>query len=125
MKVQEADVPSRMGRVYSMAVLENIVANNKTALGRINSGVHNYTIDLTTVALEASNLRMQDKCLVCDILILDTPHGKVLESLHSANVALNFYPVGVGSLSPDGVIGADYRLVSIDVDVSKYQSRGL
>jgi hypothetical protein len=66
------------------------------------------------VSHEVKNIYLEDDYLKAEILILDTPRGKILDSIKD----ISFRPFGFGRAkvneNGDVVIGDDYKLIGVD-----------
>ena len=121
------DEPNLNRRVYSSAVLQNMVkqVEKKTSYGVLfgRLGTSDQTkIRMTDVAFRVSKARIEkDGHLGADCEILNTPKGVELETMmEKLGVdAFEIVPCGVGSTTVvDGnhVIGEDYRLAAFDIE---------
>lgn len=120
-----ADVPNRNGRIYSRAVLENVVADFKNGgdmygqLGMPNGA----SIRLMDMSHLVKNLKLCDNFqeqsgtqLVAEIKVLCTSQGKVLQKMLDDNL-VEFRTAGITSsikCSEDGnFVIYDFKLVSV------------
>ncbi len=55
-----------------------------------------YFINLIDVACEYSNLRLEDGIIYGDVLVMDTPHGKILKEKIDRGLYFRFGIVGIG-----------------------------
>jgi len=54
------------------------------------------------------------KCVMATIEIVDTPGGKSLKALLNAKIKPQLAVRGVGSVNSNGIVGEDFKLISID-----------
>jgi hypothetical protein len=107
-------------RIYPKSVIEKAVANfeHGSVLGELwdGNGHHrkDVVIKFANVSHEVKNIYLEDDYLKAEILILDTPRGKILDSIKD----ISFRPFGFGraKVNENGnvVIGDDYKLIGVD-----------
>lgn len=123
----QGNVKNRNGRIYPMPVLErevnryssDLIANNR-AMGELG---HPSTpgLNLDRVSHLVTECRRSGNDFVGRAKILDTPMGKIAESLIQAGARLGVSSRGMGSLKEDSKLGAmvvqnDFNLaVMIDI----------
>ena len=64
---------------------------------------------------EVTDVRAENGTLVCDIKLLNTPHGRQLAAMLEAGIPMQFAPRMFGSVSAQGVLGSDVRITSFDL----------
>lgn len=114
-----ADVPNKNGRIYSRAILDDLVSKHgqSSILGMVGAPANGLLqVDLERVSHVVENLRMVGDILTAEVKTLDTPMGKILHTLLDNNVTLFFRLSGRAQLSPHlGVTSVtNYTLISID-----------
>jgi hypothetical protein len=120
-----ADKPNRNNRVYPMNVLRNAVnvynenfIKAKRAVGELN---HNSTpsIDLTKVSHIITKLQEQGNYFYGRAKILNTPMGKIAQSLIDEGVVLGVSSRALGSVRPTNegynVVGNDLLISTVDI----------
>lgn len=122
--IVEADVPNRNGRVYPRAVLEQMIreverkANPARVFGSIGMP-EGVAVDLSKVSHTVSNLHItEDGKVLGDVMILDTPQGRIMEKVLEAEPERQFRLAGIGKLedNDDGTTTVtDFRLLSINL----------
>ena len=121
--VEEADKSSKSTRrIYSSKVLEDQVArlksdvDNGRLLGELGTP-DGVAINFSRVSHIITDLFMSEGRLMAKIKVLKTPCGKVLETLLSEGVKIDFRMAGVGNgkVNDDGylVVGDNYKLSQI------------
>jgi hypothetical protein len=124
-EVMTADAPNVNGLTYPREVLEKAVADvqerveNGQMLGELNST--GYSAKLGDVSHQVTSLKMEGDKVVAEVLILDTPAGKILQELvdRGENPTLKapkLSPVGKGDVN-DKII-SNYSIGSIHVDTT-------
>ena len=120
--LQKADTLNQNGRVYPRTILEREVRNyqkfirENRALGECDHP------DSSVVALERASHIIREAYMegnVCygTVELLDTPMGKILQSLVESGVTLGISSRGVGSTKRDGesqVVQDDFQLICWD-----------
>lgn len=110
--VLRMDESNRNGRIYSTEVVEGMLKNiaGSKMLGTFGMD----GVNLENVSHEASNLRIEDGELRCDIKVLDTPMGLVLQTMLND---VEYASRGYGRISATGEV-SEWTMISVDV-VSK------
>ena len=121
--VLEADKPNKNKRTYPRAVLERIVENCRdVVLVRAMYGQMGHSDDavihFSQISHLVTDLSLDGDKMVAEIETTSTPQGLVLEQL-IASGEVSLRPFGVGSVSDDGVIGDDYKMVSVSAVLTK------
>ena len=130
--IQRAEEPNGNNRVYSKKVLEREIDNyqkliqENRALGELDHpedsviNLRNVSHNMVKVWWDGNNVMGKAK-------ILNTPSGKILQSLVSDGIKLGISSRGMGSVheSPDGrtVVEDDFNLICFDF-VSEPSTRG-
>ena len=121
--LQKADTLNQNGRIYPRAILEREVRNyqkfirENRALGECDHP------DTSVVELKNASHIVREAAIDGDtvygsIELLDTPSGKILQSLVEAGVTLGISSRGVGSTVKQGdeqVVQEDFQLICFDM----------
>lgn len=119
-----ADEPNHNKRVYSRELLDRLAleANEKAKLGQMFGTLESPSDGRTKLADVSHKwlpkFRVEDGVLVGEAEVLDTPCGRILETMLDAKRELTMAPRGVGSVvEKDGVqvVQRDYELASFDI----------
>lgn len=117
-QIATADVPNTNGRIYSKAILADIVKthNGKPMFGMIGAEAHSLSVDLERVSHMVENIRMEGDVLTAEIRTISTPLGDVLATLLKADIPVAFRMAGRGRVEFDGDLKlvTDYAIRSID-----------
>jgi hypothetical protein len=70
------------------------------------------TIDITKVAFTVESLTRTADNVEAEILILETPYGKILQNLIESGVSHTYMVVGTGVVGEDGKV-SKYELLGI------------
>lgn len=115
-----ADEKNRNGRVYSKALLEREVMkynsdkiNRKNAIGELDHPP-SASINLDRVSHIIESLEMHGNQGIGKARILNTPMGKIAQSLIKDGVQLGVSTRGVGTLT-GAKVNEDFRLLAIDI----------
>jgi len=114
----EIGKPSANGRIYSQSAIDTIIdmCRKKIScggcLGELDGRDQN--INLGNVSHKITAIRNNGKQIVCDGRLIDTPKGRLVDTLINSGVDIKFGCRGVGTIS-DGNIITDYQLTSIDI----------
>lgn len=113
--MQRADAVNQNGRIYPRRVLEREMENyqkfinERRALGELDHPTASV-INLQNVSHLVTEARWDGDAVVGSIELLDTPMGKIAQSLVESGVKLGISSRGVGTTSQQG----DYDLVEDD-----------
>ncbi len=113
--MQRADAVNQNGRIYPRRVLEREMENyqkfinERRALGELDHPTASV-INLQNVSHLVTEARWDGDTVVGSIELLDTPMGKIAQSLVESGVKLGISSRGVGTTSQQG----DYDLVEDD-----------
>ena len=123
-QVFECDKPNANKRIYPKHIIEqnierlNESVQNRSLLGELESN-SNTIIHFGNASHIVSEIRQEDNKFFVEIEVLDTPYGKILQSLIKNNVKFAIIPRGVGSATTDAegntVIGYDYKIITFDI----------
>jgi hypothetical protein len=113
-----ADKVNKNKRLYPRKVLEAAIEKlkNREVLG-VMGMPQDTIVKFSEVSHKANNLRLEGNELKCEIEILKTPNGKILEELLKTNsVEFRTSGIGGGQVNDDGilVIGDSFCLTSIN-----------
>lgn len=116
----ESDVKNGNGRIYPKPVIEKEVSRLNSSkipqnrfLGELNHPDH-IEVNLERVSHLIKELKMEKNIAVGKSLVLDTPCGKIVQSLIEGGVKLGISSRGVGTLK-ESIVQSDFALHAIDV----------
>jgi len=116
----QAETKNRNGRIYPKKILDREVnrymkerINTKRALGELD---HPPTpqINLDRVSHLIEDLTMSGNDAIGTAKLLDTPMGRIAQSLLDGGVKLGVSSRGVGSMK-ESIVNEDYNLICIDI----------
>lgn len=113
--LQKADTLNQNGRIYPTAVLEREVRNyqkfisENRALGELDHP-DSSVVNLKNVSHVIKEAYLEKGVVYGTVELLDTPSGKILQSLVESGVKLGISSRGVGSTKKQG----DYHIVQDD-----------
>lgn len=109
----QSGIKNRNGRIYPPPLLEREVARyqkeaieRNCAYGELNHP-SNPSINLDRVCHRITEMRKVGNDYYGKSMVLDTPHGKIVESIINSGGYLGVSSRGMGSLKKDQKIGAD------------------
>jgi hypothetical protein len=113
------DTPSK--RLYPFEEIKEIIQDmplKNSLLGEMTPISFNdpLSVNLSKVTHKATNIRIIDKTVFCNINILDTPSGKALQQAIAAGMRYKFWPRATGKVDDNNVI-SNIKLIAIDVAV--------
>lgn len=120
--LQKADTLNQNGRIYPMAVLEREVRNyqkfivENRALGELDHP-DSSVVNLKNVSHVIKEAYLEKGVVYGTVELLDTPSGKILQSLVESGVKLGISSRGVGSTKKQGdyhVVQDDFQLICWD-----------
>lgn len=120
--LQKADTLNQNGRIYPAAVLEREIRNyqkfiaENRALGELDHP-DSSVVNLKNVSHVVKEAHMEKGVVVGTVELLDTPSGKILQSLVESGVKLGISSRGVGSTKKQGdyhVVQDDFQLICWD-----------
>lgn len=120
--LQKADTLNQNGRIYPHHILEREIRNyqklilENRALGECDHP-DNSVISLKNVSHVIREAYMESSVVYGTVELLDTPSGKVLQSLVESGIKLGISSRGVGSTNRDGgydVVQEDFQLICWD-----------
>ena len=120
--LQKADTLNQNGRVYPEPVLEREVRNyqkfisENRALGELDHP-DTSVVELKNASHIVREAHMEGGIVYGTVELLDTPSGKILQSLVESGVTLGISSRGVGSTSREGdhdVVQDDFQLICWD-----------
>lgn len=120
--LQKAETLNQNGRVYPISILEREVRNyqkfirENRALGECDHP-DSSVVELKKVSHIIREAWMEGNTCYGTVEILDTPMGKILQSLTESGVTLGISSRGVGSTKRDGdsqVVQEDFQLICWD-----------
>lgn len=120
--LQKADTLNQNGRIYPMEILEREVRNyqkfiaERRALGELDHP-DTSVVNLKNVSHLVTEAYLEGGVVYGTIEILDTPSGKILQSLVESGVKLGISSRGVGSTRKEGdyyVVQDDFQLICWD-----------
>ena len=124
------NIPTPSGRVYAKAGMEKAVKDyldshkGKPMLGELNPD-HKHSSFITrlfNVSHQITKLEVKDSSLLCQVLLLDTPVGKIVQDIYNETNMLRFEPRATfhyeDVMQEDGTVKREMRiddLISIDI----------
>lgn len=120
--LQKADTLNQNGRIYPIAVLEREVRNyqkfiaENRALGELDHP-DSSVVNLKNVSHVIKEAYLEKGVVYGTVELLDTPSGKILQSLVESGVKLGISSRGVGSTKKQGeyhVVQDDFQLICWD-----------
>jgi hypothetical protein len=120
--LQKADTLNQNGRIYPLVILEREVRNyqkfirENRALGECDHP-DSSVVELKNVSHIIREAYMDGGICYGNVELLDTPCGKILQSLVESGVTLGISSRGVGSTRDDGdsqVVQDDFQLICWD-----------
>jgi hypothetical protein len=121
--IQRAETLNQNGRVYPRSILEREVMNyqklikENRALGECDHP-DSSVVELKNVSHIVREAYMDGDSVFGSIEILDTPKGKIIQSLIESGVTLGISSRGVGSTRSQGetqVVQDDFQLICFDM----------
>lgn len=121
--MQRADAQNGNGRIYKKNVLEREIENyhklvkERRALGELDHP-DDSVVNLRNVSHLVTRVWWQDNDVMGTIEILDTPSGKVLQSLVNAGCKLGISSRGMGSVKEERgktIVEDDFTLICFDI----------
>lgn len=121
--IQRANTLNQNGRVYPTSILQREIQNyqkliqENRALGECDHP-ESSVVELKNVSHIVREARMQGDDVYGIIEILDTPSGKIIQSLIESGVTLGISSRGVGSTKRQGetqVVQDDFQLICFDM----------
>ena len=120
--LQKADTLNQNGRIYPVSVLEREIRNyqkfiiENRALGELDHP-DSSVVNLKNVSHLIREAHLEGGTVYGTIEVLDTPSGKILQSLVESGVRLGISSRGVGSTKKQGdyhVVQDDFQLICWD-----------
>lgn len=120
--LQKAETLNQNGRVYPKAVLEREIRNyqkfikENRALGELDHP-ESSVVELKNASHIIREAHIDGNIVYGTVEILNTPSGKILQSLVESGVTLGISSRGVGSTRPDGdlqIVQDDFQLICWD-----------
>jgi len=120
--LQKADTLNQNGRIYPMSVLEREIRNyqkfiaENRALGELDHP-DSSVVNLKNVSHVIKEAHLEKGVVYGTVELLDTPSGKILQSLVESGVKLGISSRGVGSVKKQGdyhVVQDDFQLICWD-----------
>lgn len=121
--IQRADTLNQNGRIYPRAILEREIINyqkfikENRALGECDHP-DTSVVELKNASHIVREARMEGDTVYGTVELLDTPSGKILQSLIESGVTLGISSRGVGSTKQQGgnlVVQEDFQLICFDI----------
>lgn len=116
----QADVPTQAGNIYPRKLLEKLVEriNEAGAKGRILGGLCPSPVRLSkhevSHLVRGAQIDETGRVQVA-IEVLTTPAGNTLLDWIASKQGLRVLPVGIGSVSEQGIVGDDYTIETMNV----------
>ena len=120
--LQKADTLNQNGRVYPVAILEREIRNyqkfiqERRSLGECDHP-DSSVIELKNASHLITRAWIEGANVLGEVELLDTPSGKILQSLVESGVTLGISSRGVGSTRRDGdrqIVQDDFQLICWD-----------
>ena len=121
--IQRANTLNQNGRIYPQSILEREIVNyqkliqENRALGECDHP-ESSVVELKNVSHIVREAKMQGDHVYGVIEILDTPSGKIIQSLIESGVTLGISSRGVGSTKRQGdtqIVQDDFQLICFDM----------
>ena len=121
--IQKSNTLNQNGRIYPKAILEREIMNyqkliqENRAMGECDHP-DSSVVELKNVSHVVKEAYMQGDVVYGAIEILDTPSGKIIQSLIESNVTLGISSRGVGSTQKQGatnIVQDDFQLICFDM----------
>ncbi len=121
--IQRANTLNQNGRIYPRTILEREIINyqkliqENRAMGECDHP-ESSVVELKNVSHVVKEARMQGDNVYGVIEILDTPSGKIIQSLIESGVTLGISSRGVGSTQRQGdnqIVQDDFQLICFDM----------
>ena len=121
--IQRADTLNQNGRIYPRAILEREIINyqkfirENRALGECDHP-DTSVVELKNASHLIKEARMEGDNVFGVVELLDTPSGKILQSLVESGVTLGISSRGVGSTRQQGsalIVQEDFQLICFDI----------
>ena len=123
-KLQEADVKNGNGRVYPLEILKKQVdeyikgpVSSKTATGELDHP-ESSVINLNNVSHLITKVWWEGNDVMGELLLLNTPSGKIAQEIVSAGIPLGISSRGMGSVKQIGEsveVQDDFELLTWDL----------
>lgn len=120
--LQKAETLNQNGRVYPRVILEREIRNyqkfikENRALGELDHP-DSSVVELKNASHVIKEARMEGNIVYGTVEVLNTPSGKILQSLVESGVTLGISSRGVGSTKPQGelqIVQDDFQLICWD-----------
>lgn len=120
--LQKAEIVNQNGRVYPRPILEREVRNyqklirERRSLGECDHP-DSSVVELKNVSHLITMAWMEGNDVIGEVELLDTPPGKILQTLVESGVTLGISSRGVGSTRQDGdrqIVQDDFQLICWD-----------
>jgi hypothetical protein len=120
--LQKAETLNQNGRVYPKSILEREIRNyqkfikENRALGELDHP-ESSVVELKNASHIIREAHIDGNIVYGTVEILNTPSGKILQSLVESGVTLGISSRGVGSTRPDGdlqIVQDDFQLICWD-----------
>lgn len=121
--IQRSDTLNQNGRIYPRPILEREIINyqkfikENRALGECDHP-DTSVVELKNASHIVREARMEGDTVYGTVELLDTPSGKILQSLIESGVTLGISSRGVGSTKQQGgnlVVQEDFQLICFDI----------
>lgn len=123
-KLQEADVKNGNGRVYPLEILKKQIdeyikgpVSSKTATGELDHP-ESSVINLNNVSHLITKVWWEGNDVMGELLLLNTPSGKIAQEIVSAGIPLGISSRGMGSVKQIGEsveVQDDFELLTWDL----------
>jgi len=123
--IQKAETKNQNGRIYPRAVLQREMENyakavrERRAVGELDHPERS-TVNLSEVSHLITNATWDGDSVMGEIEVLNTPKGKILESLLESGVTIGISSRGVGSTDKKRTNEGDVDMVNDDYQIICY-----
>ena len=110
--IWKLDEKNLNGRIYTTALAERLIAENKITYSYCNHPDEEYAQDFNSVKAVTKNPRIKEGNLCVDVHLVDQAFGNKLKAIVEAGSEVGVSSVGYGTLNKENVIEEDsYELV--------------
>jgi hypothetical protein len=113
-----ANIRTHNGRIYSIETLQQAIDKVRTPMfGQFTGSMESY-VDHSRTTHQCTNLRMEGNVAKCDVKLLATPYGMMLEQLLCEDLEYSLCVRGHGLVDEFGVV-TELDIISIDVEMAR------
>ena len=117
----EAVSKNRNGRIYPKALIEREVKKYQThikegsAVGELDHPTTGPNINSDRISHIVTEMAMDGNVAIGTAKLLDTPCGKIAQTLLESGVKMGVSSRGLGSLGANNMVNSDFDLVCVDI----------